>query len=344
MVVKIIVLLLLILVNGFFASSEIAFLSISKTKLRKEIANFNEKAIKINKLLDKPSSFLAAIQIGITLAGFLASAFAADSFTDILVEYFKFTNVSVSILQPVILIIVTIILAYFTLVLGELVPKRIAMQYPEKISYFVVNSITLLMKIAYPFVWILTKSTNLLIKLIGIKTDKNKEDKLDLEEIKLIISDGRNLGVIEPKEAEYIFNVFEFKDTAIYQIMTPRQEVACINIDIKTKKLFDVIKKNRYTRFPVYKENIDNIIGILNIKDIIDIHLKGEKFKLEDIIRKPNKVYRTEKVDEAFRNMQSKKENMSIVYNKSGNFVGIVTTEDILEEIVGNIFSEYDNV
>lgn len=340
MVIQIIFLVLLILLNGVFAASEIAFLSVNKTKLNLDIKQGNKKAIKVKKLIDNPSSFLATIQIGITLAGFLASAFAAETFADEIVANLSNINISVSLLKTIIVIVITIILSYFTLVFGELVPKRLAMRYPEKIAYSMVGMISIIMKGTYPFVWILTKSTNCISKLLGIK--ENTENKITEEEIRLMIAEGRDSGAIEPQEGELIFNIFKFNDTEVEKVMTPIGKVVAIEKNISNAELKRVIKDNKYTRLPVYDNTINHIVGILNTKDIILSYVQNQKFVLKNILHKAYFVNEMDKIDDVFRNMQKSREAISIVLDENGNVTGIVTMEDALEEIVGNIFDEYD--
>lgn len=340
MIIQIILLVLLIFLNGVFAASEIAFLSVNKTKLNLDIKQGNKKAIKVKKLIDNPSSFLATIQIGITLAGFLASAFAAETFADEIVAHLSNINISVPLLKTIIVIVITIILSYFTLVFGELVPKRLAMRYPEKIAYFMVGMISIIMKVTYPFVWVLTKSTNFISKLLGIKGEK--ENQITEEEIRLMIAEGRDSGAIEPQEGELIFNIFKFNDTEVEKVMTPIGKVVAIEKNISNTQLRRVIKDNKYTRLPVYDNTINNIVGILNTKDIILSYAKNQKFLLENILHKAYFVNEKDKIDDVFRNMQKSREAISIVLDENGNVTGIVTMEDALEEIVGNIFDEYD--
>lgn len=340
MLIKLLVVFILILVNGVFAASEIAFLSVNKFELKQEVKKKNKKAIKIQKLVDNPSSFLATIQIGITLAGFLASAFAAEAFADELVVYFSFLKISESILKPIILVVVTLILSYFTLVLGELVPKRMAMCFPEKISYSVVNMITVLMKVTYPFVWLLTKSTNIVAKIFGIS--KVKEEKVTEEEIKAMIATGTDDGTIEEGEKNLIFNVFLFNDVEASKIMTKKENVVSVDVNITNKELMEKIREYKYTRMPVYNKEKDNIIGVLNIKDIIVYHKKNKKIDILDMMHEALFVEEKDKADDIFKLMQKRHQGMVIVKDEDENFVGIITMEDVIEEIVGNIFDEFD--
>ena len=196
------------------------------------------------------------------------------------------------------------------------------------------------MKVTYPFVWILTKSTNLVSNLLGIKGDN--ENKITEEGIRLMIAEGKDSGAIEPQEGEYIFNIFNFNDTEVEKVMTPIGKVVAIEKNISNTELRRVIKDNKYTRLPVYDNTINNIVGILNTKDIILSYVKEQKFILKDILHKAYFVNETDKIDDVFRNMQKSREAISIVIDESGNVTGIVTMEDALEEIVGNIFDEYD--
>lgn len=342
MIIELLLLVVLIGVNALFAASEIAFLSLNRNKVDKEAKNGNKKYIKIQNLLDNPSSFLATIQIGITLAGFLASAFAAETFADYVVLKLSHLNISLAVLETVTVVVITLILSYFTLVFGELVPKRIAMSCPDKIANFMVGTITVLSKVTYPFVWILTKSTNLVCKLVGIK-DK-EEAKITEEDIKLMIAEGLSKGAIEKGEKELIDNVFKFNDTTIADIMTKREDIVAVDINDKSYNVINIIRKNRYTRMPVYYDELDSIIGILNVKDIILSYpnIKGKELDIRNIMRNPYFVNSSDNIDDVFKDMQDKRIAMAVVMDKK-SVVGVVTIEDMIEEIVGNIFDEYDN-
>lgn len=342
MIIELLLLIILICINAIFAAAEIAFLSLNRNKLESEAKKGNKKYKKIKKILDNPSSFLATIQIGITLAGFLASAFAAETFTDYIVEKLSYLDISLAVLETVILVVITLILSYFTLVFGELVPKRIAMNYPDKIANFMANTITLLAKVTHPFVWILTKSTNFVCELLGVK--EREENNITEEDIKLMVAEGLSKGAIEKGEKELIDNVFKFNDTTIQDIMTKREDIIAVDVNDKSYNIINKIRKNRYTRMPVYYDKLDSIIGILNVKDIILSYpnIKGKELNVRDIMRNPYFVNANDNIDDAFKDMQDKRIAMAIVMNKK-KVVGVVTIEDMLEEIVGNIFDEYDN-
>jgi len=338
MLFSIILLVVLIFINGVFSASELAFLSLDKVKLKNEIEKGNKKAIKIEKLLSNPSSFLSTIQIGITLAGFLASAFAADYFADYFLNIINISFISLSTLRTILVVLITIVLSYFTLVFGELVPKKIAINSSFKVAYLFIDLIRVVHVIFYPLIKLLTISTEFICKLFNIKESNNK---LTEEDIKKMILLGKDEGILEEKEKEYILNVFNFNDVEVSKVMTKKDDVIILNIDDELKDNILKIKKTKYSRYPVYKDNIDNIIGILNVKDLIIRYGDSENINLIDILRPVVSFDWNEKIDDVFRFMQEKNESICTIY-KNGKFVGIVTVEDAVEEIVGNIYDEYD--
>jgi len=340
MLFSVILLVVLIFLNGIFSASELAFLSLDKIKLKKDIEKGNKKAININKILNNPASFLSTIQIGITLAGFLASAFAADYFADYFLAIINISFISISTLRTILVILITIVLSYFTLVFGELVPKRIAINNPFKVAYTFIGIINVVNILFYPLIKFLTFSTEFICKIFNIKENN---DKLTEEDIKKIILLGKDEGILEEKEKDYILNVFNFNDIEVEKVMTPKKGVIMLNIGDDLKDNILKIKDTKYTRFPVYKDNIDNIMGVINVKDLIIQHRENENLNLESIIRKVSKFQYDEKIDDVFRYMQENNESICVIY-KDKKFVGIVTVEDAVEEIVGNIYDEYDNV
>lgn len=339
MLFSIILLIILISINGIFSASELAFLSLDKIKLKEEVANQNKKALAINQILSNPSSFLSTIQIGITLAGFLASAFAADYFADYFLNNIKISFLSPSILRSILVIIITIILSYFTLVFGELVPKKIAMNNPYKIASTFVKLIAIIQIVFYPLIKILTLSTELICKILKITEPDNT---LTEEDIKKMILLGKDKGIIEEKEKDYILNIFNFNDIEVNKVMTPKEKVIMLNIDDDLKDNILKIKQTKYSRFPVFKDHDNNIIGILNVKDFIIQKRTNEDLQLQNIIRPAHQFSYNEKIDDVFRHMQEKSESLCTIY-QDNQFIGIVTIEDAVEEIVGNIYDEYDN-
>ncbi|MDF2557672.1 MAG: hypothetical protein K0R71_1500 [Bacillales bacterium] len=345
MITKILFLFVLIAVNAFFAASEIALISLNDNKIKLMADEGNKKAKQLVKLLSEPSRFLATIQIGITLAGFLASAFAAESFADPLVNVLKgFTlPVSESFLKVTTVIVITIILSYFTLVLGELVPKRVAMKKSEGIAFFVVTPLTVLSRVTSPFVKLLTASTNFFVKLFGIDPHSIDDDVTE-EEIRLLVDVGEEKGAIDEREKIMINNIFEFNNKTAEDIMTHRMELVGIPANIELRKLINIIKEQQYSRIPVYDESIDNVIGILHVKDLLTLITEDaeKNFKLDSFIRKPFYIPMQKKIDELFIDFQVVKTHIAIVIDEYGGTAGIVTLEDLVEEIVGNIFDEYD--
>lgn len=334
MVYNLLLLIILIAINGIFSASELAFLKINKYELKNKIKMHDKKAIRIDKILSDQSAFLSTIQISITLAGFLASAFAADYFADYFLQIINISFISCSTLRTILVIIITFILSYVTLIFGELVPKKIAINNPYKIACLFIGLISFVKTFFSPLIKLLTLSTNFICKIFKIKEN---EDKITEDEIKKIILLGNTEGVIEEKEKDYILNIFNFNDIEVEKIMTKKEDVVMININDDMKNILSTIKESKYTRFPVYDKN--EIIGILNVKDFI---LNYNELKdLRSIVRTVNKYEYTEKIDDVFRMMQKNNESISLIYNKK-EMVGIVTIEDAIEEIVGNIFDEYD--
>lgn len=334
MIYSIILLIILIFINGILSSSEIAYLSIDKFEL-KEKKKTDKKAKKISKMLENEGSFLSTIQVGITLAGFLSSAFASDTFATYLIEH------GVEIINPemtrsILVIIITIILSYFTLVFGELVPKKIGRSNPYKIASLTVNLLQIISLVFYPLIQLLTLSTNIICKLFRIK---EKEDSLSEEDIKRIILTGTSEKIIEAKERDYILNIFEFNDIIVKEIMTPLKDCVILNIEDDLKDNLKKIKDSKYTRFPVQNKN--GIIGFINVKDFILLHQKDKELTISDILQPIQTFRSTEKIDDVFRKMQKKHHSFGIVKEK-GKLLGIVTMEDAIEEIVGNIYDEYD--
>lgn len=345
MISEVVFLVILIAVNAFFAASEMALISLNDNKIKLMAEEGHKKAIKLVKLLSEPSRFLATIQIGITLAGFLASAFAAESFADPLVAYLSQFDLpfSLAVVKVSTVVVITIILSYFTLVLGELVPKRVAMNKAESIAFSAVSVLTILSKLTNPFVKLLTASTNFFVRLFGIDPHSIDDDVTE-EEIRMMVDVGEEKGAIDEREKIMINNIFEFNNKSAEDIMTHRMEVIAIPSTIDLHKLMRLVKEEQYSRIPVYEDSIDNIIGILYVKDLLK--LIGEEtqyeFVLKDYFRKPYLVPKQKKIDELFIELQTAKTHIAIVIDEYGGTAGIVTIEDLIEEIVGNIFDEYD--
>ena len=335
---EIIMLFCLILLNAFFAMTEIAFVSLNDAKIDLLAKSGDKKAQKIKKLLDVPSKFLATIQIGVTLAGFLSSAFAAESFADDLAPLL--TPLLGSSAKNIAIILVTILLSFFTLIFGELVPKRIGMKNHEKIAFATVGIIRAISIILAPFVKILTFTTNAVSKLFGVT--ESDEEIVTEEEIRMMVDAGEEKGAIEEEEKEMINNVFEFNDISVSAIMTPRNDIFALDLNITVSELFDELENDRtYSRIPVYDEDPDDIKGILYVKDVLN---KPKDTKIAYLIREPFYVPETMKINELFNELKLQKIQIAIVVDEYGGTAGLVTMEDVLEEIVGDIFDEYDEI
>ena len=332
---ELVLLFILILANAYFAAAEIAFISLNDAKLDLQVKEGNKKAKSIKKILDNPSKFLATIQIGITLAGFLSSAFASEAFASELapILYGWIPYLSLEAWNSISIVLITIVLSYFTLILGELVPKRIAMKYYEKIATFTA-----------PFVKLLTFSTNLVSKLYGVS--ETEEETVTEEEIRMMVDVGEEKGIIEKEEREMINNVFEFNDTVVSEIMVPRTEIYAVDMNLSISKVVEEITNDddfRYSRIPVYDETIDEIKGVVYIKDIL-LSTKNKNVKIKNLVKDAYYVPETKPVNELFEELRKNRLQIAIVVDEYGGTAGVVTMEDILEEIVGEIYDEYDEV
>ena len=344
MLVQILVLVILIALNAFFAASEIAFISLNDNKIEKQAREGNKKAIQISKMLETPSKFLATIQIGITLAGFLSSAFASDTFADIIAPQLNnIMPLGLSVWKSISIILITIILSFFTLIFGELVPKRLAMKNYEKIAFGTIGVIRTISIITAPFVKLLTVTTNAISKLFGV--NESDEETVTEEEIKMMVDQGEETGAIEENEKELINNVFEFNDITASEIMTHRTDIFAVDINTTPEELLNQIIKDdcKHSRIPVYDETEDEIKGIVYVKDVLK-HIHKKTFKIKNIMKDAYFVSQNKLINELFRELQKNKKQIAIVLDEYGGTAGLITMEDILEEIVGDIFDEYDEI
>ena len=343
MLSQLIILAILILLNAYFAASEIAFISLNDVKIEKQAREGNKKAKQIEEMLKSPSKFLATIQIGITLAGFLSSAFASDAFAEKLAPslYTLMPFFSLAVWKSISIIIITIILSFFTLVFGELVPKRLAMKHYEKISFATIGVIRMISTITSPFVKLLTFVTNTISKIFGV--GESDEGEVTEEEIKMMIDQGEEKGTIKEEEKELINNVFEFNDITVSEIMRHRKDIFAVDINISNEELVQELidSQYRYSRIPVYDETIDEIKGILYIKDVMK-NINNKDVKVKDLVKDAYFVSQSRLINEVFKELQKHKMQMAIILDEYGGTAGIITMEDILEELVGDIYDEYD--
>lgn len=344
---KILLLFVLVLVNAFFAMSEIAIISLNDNKIQRMAEDGHKKAKQVVALTKNSSRFLSTIQIGVTLAGFLTSASAADSFSDPLVARLMETSVAdvipAGVIKGVCVVLITIITSYFSLVLGELAPKKIAMQKPEKISFTVVPVLLFVASVTKPFVKVLSLSTNGVVRLLGFDPNADEEQVTE-EEIRMMVDVGEEKGVIENTQAEMIDNIFEFDDIDVGDIMTHRTDMVAFDADKPMQELVALAIEEGYSRIPVYEEDQDNIIGVVYVKDLLKY--VGNKIPgsitIREIMRTTLYVPETKSCGDLFKVMTESHTQFAVVVDEYGGTAGIVTLEDIVESIVGNIQDEYD--
>ena len=335
------VIILLTGINAFFSGAEMAIVSINKNKLKILVEEGNKKAIMLDRLLEEPSKFLSTIQVGITLAGFFASASAATGLSKYLSSYLQKLNIPYS--SQISMILITFLLSYITLVFGELIPKRLALRSSEKIALFSIEIIVAISKIFSPFVKFLTFSTNIVLSILRMKDD-NLEEKVSKEEIRSLVEVGREHGIINEVEKEMIENIIEFDEKIAREIMIPRTKVFLVDKNITIEELFAKKEIGRYSRIPVYDGEADNIIGVLLTKELMmEAYKKGfENVVLSDILQEAYFVPETKNVNELFNELQVEKKHIAMLIDEYGGFSGIVTLEDLIEEVMGNIYDEYD--
>ncbi len=346
LIFQIVLLFILILVNAFFAMSEIAIISLNDSKIEKMAENGHKKAKQIMRLTENSSSFLSTIQIGVTLAGFLTSASASQVFAQRLTDAVSPIlpdSIPVSLIHSISVVLITLIMSYFSLVFGELAPKRIAMQVPEKISFLAVGPLLFVAKITKPAVKLLSFSTNLVVRIFGFDPNSDEETVTE-EEIRMMVDVGQEKGVIEDTQKEMIDNIFEFDDIDVSDIMTHRTDMYAVEANDNLQNVIDISVEQGYSRIPVYDDDPDNIIGIAYIKDLIQYIGKSlPENGLRSIMRKAYYVPESKKCGQLFKEMSESHVQMAIVVDEYGGTAGLVTLEDLLESIVGNIQDEYDN-
>ena len=339
-----IILIILILLNAFFSLSEIAIITLNDKKIKKMADDGHTKAIKVLNLIKNYGDFLATIQVGVTLSGFLTSASASKSFSEPISRSLSFLNIPYEILDGISTFIVTIILSYFSLVLGELVPKKIAMQYSETVSFKVVNILIFTSKLFKPFIKLLSSSTNIIIKIFGISPEANEKTVTE-EEILMLVDAGEEKGIIEQKAKDMIENIFDFDNIVAEEIMTHRTDIVAAENNMSIKEVLQISIKTGKSRIPIFKEDLDNIIGILYVKDILKFVAKEnlKNISIKDIIRPVMFIPNSKRCDEIFNDFTSNKIQIAIVVDEYGGTEGLITMEDLVESILGNIQDEYDH-
>lgn len=340
LVSQFILILVLTLLNAFFASAEMAIVSVNRNRIKMLADDGNKKASLLVDLLEEPNKFLSTIQVGITLAGFFSSASAATGISEVIGA--SLSQLGIPYAQSISLVVITIILSYFTLVFGELVPKRIALQKSEQMAMLSVRPIVFVFKFAKPFVKLLSLSTNVLLRVIGM-SDTDLEEKVSREEIKSLVDAGEEYGVINQIEKEMINSIFDFDDKLAKEVMTPRTEVYMINSQLPLS-IEELLEEN-YSRIPVYEGDMDNIIGILYLKDFLhEAYQVGfENVGIKKLLHRPYFVPECKNIDQLFKELQKSKRHLAVLIDEYGGFSGIVTIEDLIEEVMGDINDEYDD-
>ena len=342
-ITQIIIILILTTINALFAAAELAIVSSKNTKIKILAEKGNKNAILFQKLLKEPTKFLSSIQVAITFAGFLSSASAATSLSTYMTDFLNMLKIPYAAQTSV--IIITILLSIFILLFGELIPKRIAMVNPEKIALALIPMVNFIYIIFRPIVVILSFTTNLILKLLGISRTLT-EQQVSEEEIKANIYMGTKQGLLEDEDSKMIMSIFDFDDEIVSKIMVPRNETYMININDLDKETLKETVSVGYSRIPVYEDREDNVIGMLYIKDLLKYSLEDMEFPLEkvrEILRKPFIVPESKKINKLLKEMQKTKKHIAIVTDEFGGVIGIATIEDIVEEIVGDINDEYDD-
>ena len=340
LVSQFILILVLTLLNAFFASAEMAIVSVNRNRIKMLADDGNKKASLLVDLLEEPNKFLSTIQVGITLAGFFSSASAATGISEVIGA--SLSQLGIPYAQSISLVVITLLLSYVTLVFGELVPKRIALQKSEQMAMLSVRPIVFVFKFAKPFVKLLSLSTNVLLRVIGM-SDTDLEEKVSREEIKSLVDAGEEYGVINQIEKEMINSIFDFDDKLAKEVMTPRTEVYMINSKLPLS-IEELLEEN-YSRIPVYEGDIDNIIGILYLKDFLhEAYQVGfENVDIKTLLHRPYFVPECKNIDQLFKDLQKSKKHLAVLIDEYGGFSGIVTIEDLIEEVMGDINDEYDD-
>lgn len=327
----------LIALNAIFAGTEIAVISVNETKLEKEVERGNKRAKWLLKMTQNSSGFLATIQVAITLSGFLGAAFASDSFAAVLSGALKRIGIGLSdsVLNTISVVLVTLVISYFSIVFGEMVPKRIAMKNAERFSLTMAGPITVIAKLFAPLVWLLTKSTNGILRLCGI--DPESDEEIVTEEDLLLMADaGRKKGTIDDSENDMIRNVFAFDDLTVGEICTHRKEVSILWMDETVAEWEQTIHESRHSVYPVCGDSVDQIIGILNAKDFFRLNCRDKKAVMEHAVHTPYFVHENLKADQLFSKMKRHADHFAVVLDEYGGMCGIITVTDLVEQLVGD--------
>jgi putative hemolysin len=335
------VVVVLVLLNGLFVAAEIALVTVRRSRIEQLIDEGNRRAVRVRRVVDDPGRFLAVIQLGITFIGFLASAFAAISLVRVLAAAFVRLGAAEDVATGAALVLVTLLLSLFTIVFGELVPKSVALAHPDRVALLVAGPIDLLGRLLGPLVAVLAGVTRAVVRPFGIEV--TKEARISAEELKLIVERGGEEGVLEAEEEQMIHAVIELGDRRLHEVMVPRPDIVALPASATIDEAVEVIVREGHSRIPVYEESIDEIVGILYAKDLLPILKNGaERPPLRSLLRTPVFVPESMPIDDLLHELQRRKVHLAIVLDEYGGTAGLVTIEDLLEEIVGEIQDEYD--
>lgn len=341
MIYSIISMLLLIILSGIFAAAEIALVIVSDNKINQDADKGNIRAIRIQKFSESPKSYMATLQLLIILIALINGAIALNTFSSYIILWF---DSSLSFIEPLVMLIVVLIVLVFHVVFGQMIPRRLANKYPENLAYGVIGFVSFMTKIMFPIVWLLELISSLIGRIFGLDPNDG-ERKMTEEEIRTIVEASGKMGNIDEEESEMIQNIFDFSDTNVEEIMTHRTEISALSVRSTKSQVIKHVQNEQFTRYPVFEGDIDHIIGILHIKDLLKyIDNVEEKFSIRSLIRPPYFIPDSKKTSELFKEMQRTKNHIAVALDEYGGTAGIVTIEDLLEEIVGNIFDEYDEI
>ena len=337
--------IVLIFLNAVFACAEIAVISMSDTKIAKLVSEGDKRAVRLARLTNEPARFLATIQVAITLSGFMGSAFAAENFSEVIVDLAVKLgiNAPVSVIDSVSVIVITVVLSYFTLIFGELVPKQVAMRKSEQLALMMSGLISSVSRVFSPLVSLLTISTNTVLRLLGIDPDE-EDDVVSEEEIRMMVDAGSEKGTIDEHEREFIENVFEFDDITAENVATHRTDLDMLDINDPMEIWDDIIMSTRHTRYPICDDTADKIVGILNASEYLRLKDKSRDSVLKNAVTGAYFVPETIKADTLFKNMQRERQRIAVVLDEYGGMMGVVTLNDLMEKLVGDVLFEEDPV
>ncbi|MCR3905845.1 MAG: hemolysin family protein [Tenericutes bacterium] len=339
MITSSVFMLFLIIMSAVFSASEVALVAISDNKVNVDAETGNKRALKVQKYTENPKNYITTLRVLITLIAIVNGAIALDTFSHHVISWFDATN---PVVEPLVITIIAFILLVFHVVLGQMLPTRLANKYPNHIAYGTIGFVTTLTKMISPFVWILDKLSSILGRLVGLAPNEGTRTVTE-EEIRTIVEESSKTGNIDEQESEMIQNIFDFSDTDVDDIMTHRTEISALDVNSTKKELFEYVSEEQFTRFPVYEGDIDHIVGTLHVKDLLKyVDDPEDSFSIRSLLREPYFIPESKNTSELFKEMQQQKNHIAIVLDEYGGTAGIVTIEDLIEEIVGNIFDEYD--